>query len=67
MRALILMAALLLSACANVKPWEKAHLAKPAMALSDDAQRSQLSSHVYFAKESSSGGDAAAGGGCGCN
>ena len=61
--------ALLLSAtgCQQVKPWERGHLAKAEMAWSSDPLESLLQDHIFFSKEASSGGDSAAGGGCGCN
>jgi hypothetical protein len=60
---------LLLSAtgCQQVKPWERGHLAKTEMAWSGDPLESLLQDHIFFSKEASSGGDSAAGGGCGCN
>ncbi|MBL4606852.1 MAG: DUF4266 domain-containing protein [Pseudomonadales bacterium] len=58
---------LALSACTSVKPWERGVLAKKEMAWQLDPMESKLQSHIYFAKEGSSGGGQAAGGGCGCN
>jgi hypothetical protein len=57
----------LLTGCATVSPWQRGTLAKPEMAWSSDTLEGTLDSHIYFAKEASSGGSAAAGGGCGCN
>jgi hypothetical protein len=37
------------------------------MAWSGDPLESLLQDHIFFSKEASSGGDSAAGGGCGCN
>lgn len=60
--------ALLMSAgCASVQPWEKDVLAKPEMSLGSDAVTAGLDDHIYFSKESSSGGRGFGGGGCGCN
>lgn len=58
-----------LAACSNlgVKPWQRAVLAKPEMALGADAIDAALDDHIYFSKEASSGGRGFAGGGCGCN
>jgi len=59
--------ALLLSACAEVKPWQKGELAKPAMQFDGDPLAARLAQHVYFSKEGASGGYGVGGGGCGCN
>jgi len=58
---------LALSACTTVKPWERGNLAQDVMAWQDDPLKASLDNHIYFAKEGSSGGGQAAGGGCGCN
>jgi len=65
----ILLAGLSLGACSNmgVEPWERQNLAKPEMALDSSPLRSSLDDHIYFSKESSSGGRSFGGGGCGCN
>lgn len=52
---------------ANVKPWQKGNLARPDMALNANALDLSIDDHIYFSKESSSGGRGFAGGGCGCN
>ncbi len=52
--------------CANPDAWERGVLAKPQMALVPHPLQSALRSHVYGSREAASGGDAAAGGGCGC-
>ncbi len=57
----------LLSGCAQVKPWERGYLAQPAMAWQPVGQKAALDNHIYYSKEASSGGGQAAGGGCGCN
>ena len=59
--------AVLLSACAPVKPWQRGNLAKPQMALDEDPMLLSISEHIYSSKEASSGGVGPAGGGCGCN
>lgn len=56
-----------LSACAPVQPWERGRLAKPQMALDQDALLSAMDEHVYTSKEAASGGVGPSGGGCGCN
>jgi hypothetical protein len=69
-RALLAATAVLASGCANmaeVKPWEKGMLAKPAMSMAGDPLESRFSEHIYASKENSSGGSGVGGGGCGCN
>lgn len=58
---------MLLTACAPVQPWERGRLAKPQMALEQDALLAAMDEHVYSSKEAASGGTGAVGGGCGCN
>lgn len=53
--------------CANVQPWEKDTLAQPKMSLQSDNMIDSINDHIYFSRESSSGGRGFAGGGCGCN
>lgn len=53
--------------CVTVQPWERGTLAKPEMALDGDAVTTGLDEHIYFSKESASGGRGFGGGGCGCN
>lgn len=64
-----LMPVLLLSACSGmgVKPWERDVLAKPQMQLDSRPVDAALDDHIYFSKESVSGGRGFGGGGCGCN
>jgi hypothetical protein len=60
-------AAIFASGCATVAPYERGVLAKPEMSLNSDAVTAGLDDHIYFSKESSSGGRGFGGGGCGCN
>jgi hypothetical protein len=62
-----LLPAVLLGACADVKPWQKGELAKPEMSFDGDALAGRLAQHIYFSKENASGGYGVGGGGCGCN
>jgi hypothetical protein len=62
-----LLAAVLLSGCAEVKPWERNILARPEMQLTPDKLESYVDDHIYFSKEAATGGKAVGGGGCGCN
>ena len=57
----------LLASCTQVRPWERGYLAKEEMAWDSDVLERQLNDHIFFSKEASSGGNSAAGGGCGCN
>lgn len=60
-------ATLMLNACAKVPVYKRGNLAKPEMGWAPDGMEAALQKHIYFAKEASSGGAEAAGGGCGCN
>ncbi len=50
-----------------VKPWERDVLAQKKMQLIASPLEAYLDEHIYFSKESSSGGSGVGGGGCGCN
>ncbi len=63
---LALMAASL-CACETVQPWERGTLAKDEMQWQPDVMGGSLQEHIQLSKEASSGGNGAAGGGCGCN
>jgi hypothetical protein len=51
----------------GVKPWERDILARPEMALDASPVDRAFDEHMYFSKESASGGRGFGGGGCGCN
>jgi Domain of unknown function (DUF4266) len=51
----------------GVKPWERDILARPEMALDANPIDNAFDDHLYFSKESASGGRGFGGGGCGCN
>ena len=61
--------ATLLTSCSVLlmgpEPWERDLLATPAMQF--DTFSDAIDDHIYFSKESSSGGRGFGGGGCGCN
>jgi hypothetical protein len=59
----------LLGGCAMQPPqaWEKGTLAKREMTMNGDPLDDTFTQHVYFSKESASGGTGVGGGGCGCN
>ena len=61
-----------LGGCTNanlvrVKPWERAALADYTMNPGRDPIATVNSEHVYFSRESASGGRGVGGSGCGCN
>ena len=55
------------SACAEVKPWQRNVLAQPDMQLVPDRMVDYIDDHIYFSKEAATGGKGVGGGGCGCN
>ncbi|QFU75563.1 DUF4266 domain-containing protein [Halioglobus maricola] len=57
----------LLAGCETVEPWERGTLAKSEMQWQDDLMEDQLRAQNHSSKEAASGGNGAAGGGCGCN
>lgn len=62
--------AALLAGCESIRPpqpWEKGELARPQMSMDKDPLEARFTSHIYFSKEGSSGGEGVGGGGCGCN
>lgn len=56
-----------LSACANVKPYERGYLARPDMQPDGDPIDLRYKQHLYTSKEAARGGYGVGGGGCGCN
>ncbi|MBX7123347.1 MAG: DUF4266 domain-containing protein [Opitutaceae bacterium] len=70
--ALILIAAgaaLLLAGCETVRvqPWERGTLAEYSMRPDRDPLATAMSEHIYFSRESTTGGRGVGGSGCGCN
>jgi hypothetical protein len=63
----VLTAITILQGCTHVAPYQRGALSKTEMSWTPDHQDATLQKHIYFAKEASSGGAEAAGGGCGCN
>ena len=63
----VIVASGLLTACTTVEPWEKGNLADYTMRSDRDPLYDVMSEHIYFSRESSSGGRGVGGGGCGCN
>jgi hypothetical protein len=62
----------LLGGCASstlvrVQPWERTTLADYTMRADRDPLATTMAEHVYFSRESASGGRGIGGSGCGCN
>ena len=62
----------LFSGCAStdlvrVKPWERAQLAGYTMNPARDPIASAMAEHVFFSRETATGGRGVGGSGCGCN
>jgi hypothetical protein len=58
--------------CANtqlvrVQPWQRATLADYTMRADRDPLATAMAEHVYFSRESATGGRGVGGSGCGCN
>jgi hypothetical protein len=54
-------------AATAVRPWDRDLLAQKKMRFTPSPMVNAVDEHVYFSKEGSTGGQDAAGGGCGCN
>jgi hypothetical protein len=65
--AVVLLLTITASACTPLQVWEREYLSKKEMSWQPDPLEATLQKHIHFAKEGSSGGGSAAGGGCGCN
>jgi hypothetical protein len=65
LRCILLVAVpLLLNGC--VMQYQRQYLGDPIMYFNHDQEEKSLNNHIYPRREGSSGGDAGAGGGCGC-
>jgi hypothetical protein len=69
---LLTAAVALVSGCASTKlvrvqPWERATLAGYAMKADRDPLHTAMAEHIYFSRETSTGGRGVGGSGCGCN
>ena len=69
---LTLAAGALFSGCAHpnlvrVKPWERATLAGYTMRADRDPLHTAMAEHIYFSRETATGGRGVGGSGCGCN
>ncbi|MDF1628883.1 MAG: DUF4266 domain-containing protein [Alcanivoracaceae bacterium] len=68
--ALLLMLCLFAAGCAPkpwLKPYERARLADPVMAMDRHPASSAYQHHVHQAREGARGAEGGSGGGCGCN
>lgn len=68
----LLAAAGFFSGCAStnlapVKPWQRAALADYTMRPDRDPLHTAMAEHVYFSRETATGGRGVGGSGCGCN
>ena len=59
-------AMILLSACTEVRAWQKGDLAREEMKFEPNPAYSKYAQHVYASKEAGAGGFGIGGGGCGC-
>lgn len=61
--------AIVISGCSSmgVQPWDRDILAQKKMQVDPYPLDTYLDEHIYYSKESSSGGQGVGGGGCGCN
>ena len=69
-RFVVLCAVMSVAGCSGLEPvaaWERGYLAEEGMQWQSSAREAKFEGHVYTSKEASSGGNGAAGGGCGCN
>ena len=59
----------MLAGCSTVRvqPWERATLADYTMRPDRDPLATAMAEHIYFSRESASGGRGVGGSGCGCN
>jgi Domain of unknown function (DUF4266) len=62
-----LTAAVLLSGCQHVSPWDRDALADPVMRSDREPVGTMMAEHMWFSREAASGGRGVGGGGCGCN
>lgn len=51
----------------RVKPWERATLSEYTMRADRDPLYTSMTEHIYFSRETATGGRGVGGSGCGCN
>ena len=59
-------AALVVSGCATVQPWQRGRLADPAMVFDSNLSQVSYMTHWQEAREGAAGGFGVQSGGCGC-
>lgn len=66
---LAVVAALALTGCATVAPYDREHLSRPSMDFARESGEASFRAHEQEAREGAMGGAglAGSGGGCGCN
>jgi hypothetical protein len=67
LRGALVVAAVLVGGCTNVKPWERGTLSDYTMRADRDPLGVSQAEHVFFSREATYGGRGVGGGGCGCN
>ncbi|MFN3714844.1 MAG: DUF4266 domain-containing protein [Alcanivoracaceae bacterium] len=70
MKPLLLASLVLIAGCTPtpwIKPYERARLADPVMAMDRHPAASSYMHHVHQAREGARGAEGGSGGGCGCN
>jgi hypothetical protein len=55
------------SGCAEVRPYQREHLARRSMVSDRAAGEARFAQHARGSREGADGGTGEAGGGCGCN
>jgi hypothetical protein len=61
-----ILAAVLMTGCATVHPWQRGRLADPCMQFDKNGNQVAFDNHWQTAREGSIGGAGLQGGGCGC-
>ncbi len=67
MTSAVLLVALAGCTVAPIKPWQRAHLASPAMDWDMHPLTGGYQQHIEVSKEAASGGNGIGGSACGCN
>lgn len=61
------LAALSLTGCSTVQPWQRGTLASYEMRPDRDPIATAMAEHIFFSREATVGGRGVGGSGCGCN
>jgi hypothetical protein len=65
--SLLAFAAVFVTGCRHVHPWERGTLADSTMRADANPLGNMLAEHMWFSREAATGGRGVGGGGCGCN